>query len=88
MQLSMSGKGNESPSGGVSGDLLILIEEILMTIFRHSRETAEKLTLDIHNDGSGIAGTFTFEIAEQKGTEATLLSRNAGFPLNIKIEKA
>ena len=28
MQLSMSGKGNESPSGGVSGDLLILIEEI------------------------------------------------------------
>tara|TARA_B100000212_G_scaffold316100_1_gene270758 strand:+ start:799 stop:1110 length:312 start_codon:yes stop_codon:yes gene_type:complete len=62
--------------------------EILMTIFRHSRETAEKLTLDIHNDGSGIAGTFTFEIAEQKGTEATLLSRNAGFPLNIKIEKA
>ena len=28
MQLSMSGKGNESPSGGISGDLLILIEEI------------------------------------------------------------
>jgi molecular chaperone DnaJ len=28
MQLSMSGKGNESPSGGMAGDLLILIEEI------------------------------------------------------------
>ena len=28
VQLSMSGKGNESPSGGTSGDLLILIEEI------------------------------------------------------------
>ena len=28
MQLSMSGKGNESPSGGLSGDLLILIEEM------------------------------------------------------------
>ncbi len=27
MQLSMSGKGNEAPSGGVPGDLLILIEE-------------------------------------------------------------
>ena len=27
MQLSMTGKGNESPGGGVSGDLLILIEE-------------------------------------------------------------
>jgi molecular chaperone DnaJ len=27
MQLSMSGKGNEAPGGGVAGDLLILIEE-------------------------------------------------------------
>ena len=27
MQLSMTGKGNESPGGGISGDLLILIEE-------------------------------------------------------------
>ena len=52
------------------------------------KRQAEKLTLDIHTDGSGIAGTFSFEIAEQKGTEATLLSRNSGFPLNIKIEKA
>lgn len=28
MQLSMSGKGNEAPGGGVPGDLLILVEEI------------------------------------------------------------
>jgi len=28
MQLSMSGKGNEAPGGGVPGDLLIVIEEI------------------------------------------------------------
>ena len=28
MQLSMSGKGNDAPMGGVAGDLLILIEEV------------------------------------------------------------
>ncbi|MEM7548897.1 MAG: molecular chaperone DnaJ [Bacteroidota bacterium] len=28
MQLSMSGKGNEAPGGGVAGDLLIVIEEV------------------------------------------------------------
>jgi molecular chaperone DnaJ len=28
MQLSMSGKGNAAPRGGVPGDLIILIEEI------------------------------------------------------------
>ena len=27
MQLSMSGKGNDAPGGGIAGDLLILIEE-------------------------------------------------------------
>jgi molecular chaperone DnaJ len=27
MQLSMSGKGNAAPRGGVPGDLIILIEE-------------------------------------------------------------
>jgi molecular chaperone DnaJ len=28
MQLSMSGKGNEAPGGGLPGDLIILIEEV------------------------------------------------------------
>ena len=28
MQLSMQGKGNEAPGGGVSGDLIVAIEEI------------------------------------------------------------
>lgn len=34
MQLSMPGKGNEAPNGGVTGDLLILIEEIENEIFK------------------------------------------------------
>ena len=34
MQLSMSGKGNEPPAGGTSGDLLILIKEIEDSIFK------------------------------------------------------
>ena len=34
MQLSMTGKGNESPGGGVTGDLLILIEEIVDDNFK------------------------------------------------------
>ena len=62
--------------------------EMLTHVFKHSKETAEKIMLEIHNNGSGIAGTFNFEIAEQKGTEATLAARNAGFPLNIRVEKA
>lgn len=33
MQLSMSGKGNAAPNGGINGDLLIIIEEIEHDIF-------------------------------------------------------
>ena len=61
--------------------------EVLTKIFRHSNETAEKITLTIHNEGSGIAGVYTYEIAEQKTIEATTASRNHGFPLQIKMEQ-
>jgi|TARA_B110000967_G_scaffold195361_1_gene224786 ATP-dependent Clp protease adaptor protein ClpS len=60
---------------------------ILKEIFRHSDASAEALTMKIHNDGSAVVGTYLFEIAEQKGTEATNASRNHGFPLVLKVEE-
>lgn len=62
------------------------VVEVLVKIFRHSQETAEKVTLSIHNEGAGIAGIYSFEVAEQKGTETTELARSNGFPLRVKIE--
>ena len=61
--------------------------EILKTIFKHSSETAEKITLTIHSEGSGVAGIYTYEIAEQKSIEAVNSSRDKGFPLLVKLEK-
>lgn len=60
--------------------------ELLTTVFRHTNETAKDITLKVHNDGSAVAGVYTFEIAEQKGVESTHLARQAGFPLQIKID--
>jgi ATP-dependent Clp protease adaptor protein ClpS len=60
--------------------------ELLMSVFRHTEETAKDITLKVHNDGSAVVGVYTFEIAEQKGVEATNLARQAGFPLQIKID--
>ena len=61
--------------------------KVLADIFKHTNETAEKITLTIHTEGSGIAGIYTYEIAEQKVIEATTESRNHGFPLQIKLEE-
>lgn len=61
--------------------------ELLVSLFRHSEETAKDITLTVHNEGSAVAGTYTYEIAEQKTIESTALSRQHGFPLQIRIEQ-
>lgn len=60
---------------------------LLVETFKHSQETAKEITLEIHNNGSGIAGVYSFEIAEAKAVEATQLARGNGFPLQIKMEE-
>ena len=61
--------------------------EILITIFKHSTETARDLTLQIHNDGSAVVGIYSYEIAEQKAVETINASRDRGFPLTVKVEE-
>ena len=62
------------------------VVESLVTVFNHSPENAEAITLKIHEEGSGIAAILPYEMAEQKGVEVTQLARNNGFPLQIKLE--
>ena len=61
--------------------------DVLITIFKHSESTAKELTLTIHEEGAGVAGIYTYEIAEQKSIEAINASRDRGFPLQIKVDK-
>lgn len=63
------------------------VMDVLQMYFKHTRETAEKITLTIHTEGSGIAGIYSYEIAEQKTIEATTASRERGFPLQIKVDE-
>jgi ATP-dependent Clp protease adaptor protein ClpS len=60
---------------------------ILETIFKHTQETSKEITVEIHNTGSGVAGIYSFEIAEVKAVESTQLARSNGFPLQIKMEE-
>lgn len=60
---------------------------VLTEIFKHTQETAKELTMQIHTEGSGIAGVYSFEIAEVKAVETTNLARSNGFPLQIKMEE-
>lgn len=59
--------------------------ELLVVIFKHQIESAKEITMKIHTEGSGVAGVYLYEIAEQKCLDATQISRDNGFPLQIKI---
>ena len=59
---------------------------VLIKIFRHNENSAVSVTMQVHNDGSAVAGVYTYEVAEQKGVESTNLARKHGYPLIIKVE--
>ncbi len=61
--------------------------ELLQKVFKHDLEAAQNIMMTVHTEGSAIAGVYSYEIAEQKGIESTVLARNNGFPLQVKVEK-
>lgn len=61
--------------------------DVLQNIYKHNHNSATDLTMTIHNEGSGIAGVYTYEIAEMKAGETVNLARNHGFHLQVKIEE-
>jgi ATP-dependent Clp protease adaptor protein ClpS len=63
------------------------VVSLLVELFKHTEKTATDITLQIHEQGSGVVGIYSYEIAEQKSLEATSLSRDNGFPLRIRVEE-
>ena len=62
------------------------VVETLIEYFDYTTETAEQITVDIHEAGSAIVAVLPYEIAEQKGVEVTMLARAQSYPLQIKLE--
>ncbi len=62
------------------------VVETLKAIFHYDEGAAEALCDRVHVEGSAVVAVLPYEMAEQKGIEVTLLARNNGFPLQVKIE--
>jgi len=61
---------------------------LLVEVFNKSSDEAKRVTAEVHELGQGVVGYYNAEVAEQKSSEATLLSRTAGHPLVVKVVKA
>jgi ATP-dependent Clp protease adaptor protein ClpS len=60
---------------------------VLTQIFNFDDSTALALTYTIHNDGKGICGIYTREVAETKVAETMAAASQFGHPLKAIIEK-
>jgi len=61
---------------------------VLTKVFHRSTEDALALTFAVHTQGKGIAGTYTFEVAEQKQCEVLLMAKIEEHPLRVEVEPA
>jgi ATP-dependent Clp protease adaptor protein ClpS len=64
------------------------VVQVLKEIFKHNIDRAEAIMQQIHQNGQGVAGIYTYEIAEQKGVETCVLARESGYPLQVKVDLA
>ena len=62
------------------------VVDSLIEYFDYTAETAEQITVDIHQAGQATVAVLPYEIAEQKGIEVTLSARSQSYPLQIKLE--
>lgn len=64
------------------------VVHVLETFFNKSQDEATNIMLTIHRQGIGVAGIFTFEVAETKVTQVTELARSHQHPLQCAVERA
>ncbi len=61
---------------------------VLEGIFQKSPAEAYRIMMQVHLNGSGIAGVYPWEVAETKVETLAALAREAQFPLRAAIEEA
>ena len=60
---------------------------LLKSFFNKSNEEATKIMLHVHQNGIGVCGIFSYEIAETKVIQVLDTSRKNNHPLQCTIEK-
>lgn len=63
------------------------VARILMEVFDKTSDEATAITLKIHNDGKGVCGIYTYDIAELKMQIVSQRAKQHGYPLRVITEE-
>ena len=57
-----------------------------MNIFNKSTIEAEKIMMDVHKVGRGVAGIYSYDIAMNKTETVMSWAKEEGFPFKLSVE--
>ena len=63
------------------------VVEVLRYVFYKTIEEATRIMLNVHQNGVGVCGIYSFEIAETKVNTVDALAKENGFPLKCTMER-
>lgn len=62
------------------------VVEVLVSIFNKSHDDAENLMQTVHQNGSAVIGTYTYDIAVSRTNLTRSIAKKNGFPLRVEVE--
>jgi len=63
------------------------VVHVLKKVFKRTDSDATNIMLQVHNEGAGVAGVYSFELAETKVFQANSYSKKNKYPLMSTLEK-
>ena len=63
------------------------VVEILIYVFNKSPEESTRIMLNVHRQGLGVCGVYTYEVAETKVDTVHAIASEREFPLKCSMEK-
>ena len=64
------------------------VMQVLESVFDKTPAEAYRIMMLVHTNGSGIAGVYTWDVAETKTESVVALARESGYPLQAVVEEA
>jgi ATP-dependent Clp protease adaptor protein ClpS len=61
--------------------------DVLMSIFHKNEKDAYDIMMEVHTEGKGLCGIYTYEIAETKVAQVERKAKKSSFPLRAIIEE-
>ena len=64
------------------------VVDVLVQVFHKTEPEAVQIMMNVHQQGSGICGVYTLDIAATKTAEVHRMAREQGHPLKCSYEEA